>query len=84
MGRAHLLLQWPHLLWSQMWIDHMYFFARKWRLLSKLSCFAMERSHRKLECMLGNSGGLSFLHGRLGVLVVVDNHTIGDSLHREG
>ena len=30
--------------------------------------------------MLRNSGGLSLLWGRLGVQVVVDNHTIDDSL----
>ena len=34
--------------------------------------------------MLCNSGGLSLLRGRLGVQVVVDNHTIDDSLHQEG
>ena len=38
MGKAHLVLQWPKLLWSHLWIDHMYFFARKWRILSKFSC----------------------------------------------
>ena len=27
MGKAHLVLQWPKLLWSHLWIDHMYFFA---------------------------------------------------------
>ena len=86
MGKAHLGLQWPNykLLWSHLWIDHMYFFARKWRTLSEFSCFAMEGSHRRLKCMLRNSGGLSLLRGRLGVQVVVDNHTIDDSLRREG
>ena len=34
--------------------------------------------------MLRNSGGLSLLRGRLGVQVVVDNHTIDDSLCAEG
>ena len=34
--------------------------------------------------MLRNSRGLSLLRGRLGVHVVVDNHTIGDSLCAEG
>ena len=62
----------------------MYFFARKWRILSKFSCFAMEGSHRRLKPMLRNSGGLSLLHGRLGVPVVVDNHTMDHSLRREG
>ena len=62
----------------------MYFFARKWRILSKFSCFAMEGSHRRLKRMLRNSEGLSLLRGRLGVQVVVDNHTIDDSLRREG
>ena len=44
----------------------------------------MEGSHRRLKRMLRNSGGLSLLHGRLGVQVVVDNHTIDDSLRAEG
>ena len=34
--------------------------------------------------MLRNSGGLSLLRGCLGVQVVVDNHTIDDSLRAEG
>ena len=34
--------------------------------------------------MLCNSGGLSLLRGRPRVQVVVDNHTIDDSLRREG
>ena len=34
--------------------------------------------------MLRNSGGLSLLQGRLGVQVVVDNHTIDDSLGAHG
>ena len=34
--------------------------------------------------MLRNSGGLSLLRGRLGVQVVVDKHTIDDSLWLHG
>ena len=34
--------------------------------------------------MLRNSGSLSLLRGRLGVQVVVDNHTIDDSLAAHG
>ena len=34
--------------------------------------------------MLRNNGGLSVLRGRLGVQVVVDNHTIDDSLWLHG
>ena len=67
MGKAHLLLEWPKLLWSHLWIDHMYFFVRQWRTLSKFSCFAMEGSHRRLKRMWRNSGGLSLLRGCLGV-----------------
>ena len=84
MGKAHLLFEWPKLLWSHLWIDHMYFFACQRRTLSKFSCFAMEGSHRRLKRGLRNSGGLSLLRGRLGVQVVVDNHTIDDSLRAEG
>ena len=84
MGAAHNELQWGKLLWTHLWIDHMYYFAKKWRILSKFSCFAMEGSHRRLKRMLRNSGGLSLLRGRLGVQVVVDNHTIHDSLWLHG
>ena len=84
MGNTHSVLQWPKLLGSHLWIDRMYFFASKWRILSKFSCFAMEGSHRRLKRMLRNSGGLSLLRGRLGMHVVVDNHTIDDSLRLEG
>ena len=38
------------------------------RILSKFACFAMEGSHRRLKRMLRNSGGLSLLRGRLGLL----------------
>ena len=38
MGTAHLVLQWPKLPCSHLWINHMYFFARKWRILSQFSC----------------------------------------------
>ena len=62
----------------------MYFFAKKWRILSKFSYFAMEGTHRRLKRMLRNSGGLSLLQGRLGVQVVMDNHTIDDSLWSHG
>ena len=52
--------------------------------MSKFSRFAMEGSHRRLKHMLRNSGGLSLLQGRLGVQVVVDNHTIDDSVAAHG
>ena len=78
------MLQRPKLLWSHFWIDHMYFFARKWQILSKFSCVAMEGGHRRLKRMLRNGGCLSLLRGRLGRQVLVDNHTIDDSLRRAG
>ena len=55
----------------------MYSFARQWRILSTFTCFAMEGSQR-------NGGGLSLLQGRLGMQVVMDDHTIDDILRREG
>ena len=51
MGSARNKLQWGELLWTHLWIHHMYFFAKKWRILSKVSCFAMEGSHRRLKRM---------------------------------
>ena len=84
MGAAHNELHWGKLLRTHLWIDHMYFFAKKWRILSQFSYFAMEGSHRRLKRMLRNCGGLSLLRGRLGVQVVVDNHTIDDSLAAHG
>ena len=84
MGTARNELQWGKLLWTHLWIDDMYCFAKKWRILSKFSCFAMEGSHRRLKRILRNSGGPSLLRGRLGVQVVVGNHTIDDSLWLHG
>ena len=69
---------------AHLWIHHIYYFAKKWRILSKFSGFAMEGSHRRLKRILRNIGGLSLLQGRLGVQVVVDNHTIDDSLWLHG
>ena len=45
MGTTYNAPQGGKLLWMHLWIDHMYFFANKWRILSKFSCFAMEASH---------------------------------------
>ena len=45
------MLQWPKVLWSHLWINYLYFFARKWRIVCKFSCFAMEGSHRRLKRM---------------------------------
>ena len=80
MSTAHNNIRWGKLLWTHLWIDHMYFFAQKWKILSKFSCFALEGSHWRRKRILRNTGGLSLLQGRLGVQVVVDNHTIDDSL----
>ena len=44
----------------------------------------MKGSHRRPNSMSRNSDGLSLWRGMLGVQVVVDNHTIGDNLRREG
>ena len=85
MGAVHNELQWGNFLWMHLGTDHTYFFfAKKWRILLELSYFAMEGSHQRLKRMLHNSGGLRLLQGRLGVQVVVDNHTIDDSLAAHG
>ena len=84
MGVAHNKLQWGKLVWTHCSIHHMYFFAKKWRILSKFSCLAMEGSHRRLKRMLRNSRGLSLLRGRPGVQVVLDKHTMDDSLAAHG
>ena len=60
------------------------FFANKWRILSKFSCFAMEGSQQRLKRMLRRNRGLTLLRGRLGVQPVEDNHTIDDSLAVHG
>ena len=59
-------------------------FYKKERILSKFSCSAMERSHRRLKRILRSTGGLSLLQRRRGVQVVVDNQTIDDSLSSHG
>ena len=53
---THNELQWGKLPWTHLGIDHIYFFAKKWRMLSKFSSFAMEGSHRRLKRMLRNNG----------------------------
>ena len=40
MGTAHGELHWGNFLWTHLRMDHVYFLARKWRILSKFSCFA--------------------------------------------
>ena len=37
MGTTHNELPWGKLLWTHLWIDHMYFLAKKWRILSTFS-----------------------------------------------
>ena len=62
MGATHNELQWGKLLWTLLGIDHMYFFAKKWRIWSKFSSFAMEGSHWWLKRMLRNNRGLPLVH----------------------
>ena len=83
-GAAHNELRWGKLRWMHLWIDHIYFFVIKCRILSNFSCFAMEGSHRRLKHMLRHNKGLSLLRGRLRAQVVVNNHTIDDSLWLHG
>lgn len=80
MAHWHKALGFSVLLWSHLWVDHLYAFAREWRTLSRFACFVVEGSHRRLKRMLRNSGGVGVLKGRSGLQVVVDNHTIDDSL----
>ena len=80
MGVCHRLLGFKVTLWAHLWVDHMHAYACLWRTLARFGCFAVEGSHRRLKRMLRNSGGVSLLHGRNGLQVVVDNHTIDDSL----
>ena len=37
-GTAHNHFEWGKLLWAHLWINHMYHFAKRWRILSKFSC----------------------------------------------
>ena len=84
MGQHHNALRFGKVLWSHLWIDHMYAYAKCWRILSKFACFVVEGSHRRFKRMLRNSGGVSVLKQRSGLQVVVDNHTIDDSLCKLG
>ena len=84
MGHAHVKLGFGVHLWPHLWVDHVWAYAARWRMLARFSCFAMEGSHRRLKRMLRNSGGVSILRDRLGLQNVVDNSTIDDSLLREG
>ena len=84
MGTAHNELQWGKRVWTHLRINHMYFFSKKWRILSNFSCFAMDGSHRRLKRIFRNMRGLTFHRGRLGVQVVMGNHTIDDNLAAHG
>jgi hypothetical protein len=84
MARLHKALGFSIVLWSHLWVDHLYAFARKWRTLARFACFVVEGSHRRLKRMLRNSGGVGMLRGKSGLQVVIDNHTIDDSLLRLG
>ena len=60
MGRVHRdILGFGVTLWSHTWIDHMYAYAYKWKILSCFSCFRMEGSHQGLKRDLAHSGGVS-------------------------
>ena len=83
LGRAHRQLGFSVTLWTHLWVDHMYVYAVRWRVLGRFACWAMEGSHRRLKRMLRNSGGVSVLRERLRLQNVVDNGTIDDSLLRE-
>ena len=48
MATAHNELKWGKLLWTHLWIDHMYYLAEKWRILSKFSCFAIPMVHASI------------------------------------
>ena len=84
LGGLHRKPGFPIVLWLHIWCDHLYVYARTWRTLSRFACFGVEGSHRRLKRMLRNSGGVSALKGRGGLQVVVDNHTIDDSLLQYG
>ena len=57
LGRLPNELQRGKLLWTHLWMDHMYYFAKKSRISSKFPCFTMEGRHRRLKRTLRNSGG---------------------------
>ena len=61
MAESHLRIGFAQLLWSHLWIDHMYALAKLWRNLARFSCFDLEGSLRRL---LRNSGGVCVLKGR--------------------
>ena len=63
MGAADKELQWGKFLWAHLWMHHMYFFTKKWGILSNFSCFATEGRHWRLKRMLRNSGCLRLLRG---------------------
>ena len=55
MGMANLVLQRAKLLWSHLSNVDIYFFPRKWRILCKVPCFAVEGNHPRLKRMLRNN-----------------------------
>ena len=84
MNAVHNELQWGKLLWTHLWIGHMYFFCKEVENLVKVLLVCHGGESRRLKRMLPHSGGLSLFRKRLGVQVVVDNHTIDHRLWSHG
>ena len=57
MRARQLDLGWGNILWSHMWIGHMYAYVARWGTIARFSCFALEGWHVRLKRLLRNSGG---------------------------
>jgi hypothetical protein len=89
MGGVHTDLGFKVVYWAHMWIDHMYAYAYKWKILSVFSCFRMEGSHKELKGHLKNSGGVTGApimggNGINGLQGVLNGNTLDISLAARG
>ena len=81
---AHSELQLGKLMWTHLWIDHMYFFYKEVENLVKVLLRCHRGESLEAESHVAQQRGPKPPPGRLGVQVVVDNHTIDGSLAAHG
>ena len=45
MRAKYIAVWWRRILWTHMWIDHMFAYVANWGILGRFSCFSLEGSH---------------------------------------
>jgi hypothetical protein len=83
--KCHVELGWKVNLWTHLWCDHMYPFARKWGGVGFFACFAVEERHKRFKRDVRHSmKGMVNRWGDNGWVVVVGNDNIDHNLLGRG